>query len=168
VDDDHSSRPVITRGLKRPTRRLGRAVLQPAVAPFGAPASRCGLAARTRHPIWSCSVRGFACHRRYRRRGALLPHLFTLTRHAPGALERSGQRSLAPPLPLLSGPPDARRAVSFLCHCPSGIASCPGVTRRTALRSSDFPPRLRLRLRRGKPHQSRVESAAVVWLIATF
>src|SRR5688572_1711769 len=31
------------------------------------------------HPIWSCSVRGFACHRRYRRRGALLPHLFTLT-----------------------------------------------------------------------------------------
>ena len=31
------------------------------------------------HPIWSCSVRGFACRRRYRRRGALLPHLFTLT-----------------------------------------------------------------------------------------
>src|SRR5262245_38056743 len=24
-------------------------------------------------------MRGFACHRRYRRRGALLPHLFTLT-----------------------------------------------------------------------------------------
>src|SRR6266436_3724745 len=30
-------------------------------------------------PIWSCSVRGFACHRPYGRRGALLPHLFTLT-----------------------------------------------------------------------------------------
>jgi len=38
-----------------------------------------GRAVLNRHPIWSCSVRGFACHRRYRRRGALLPHLFTLT-----------------------------------------------------------------------------------------
>ena len=38
-----------------------------------------GRAVLWRHPIWPCSVRGFACHRRYRRRGALLPHLFTLT-----------------------------------------------------------------------------------------
>ena len=30
-------------------------------------------------PIWSCSVWGLPCHRLYRRRGALLPHLFTLT-----------------------------------------------------------------------------------------
>jgi hypothetical protein len=30
-------------------------------------------------PIWSCSVRGFACHSCYHERGALLPHLFTLT-----------------------------------------------------------------------------------------
>src|SRR5215471_5751698 len=29
--------------------------------------------------IWSCSVRGFACHPCYHGRGALLPHLFTLT-----------------------------------------------------------------------------------------
>src|SRR5439155_4797822 len=47
-------------------------------------------------PIWSCSVRGFACHQPYGRRGALLPHLFTLT------LRRG------------------RKAVCFLCHCPSG------------------------------------------------
>src|SRR4029079_1628539 len=30
-------------------------------------------------PIWSCSMRGLACHRCCQRRGALLPHLFTLT-----------------------------------------------------------------------------------------
>ena len=38
-----------------------------------------GRAVLSRLPIWSCSVRGFACHRPYGRRGALLPHLFTLT-----------------------------------------------------------------------------------------
>jgi len=32
-----------------------------------------------RFPIWSCSVRGLACHLPYGKRGALLPHLFTLT-----------------------------------------------------------------------------------------
>jgi len=30
-------------------------------------------------PIWSCSVWGFPCHRHCWQRGALLPHLFTLT-----------------------------------------------------------------------------------------
>src|SRR6187401_7588 len=29
-------------------------------------------------PIWPCSVRGFACHLSRDRRGALLPHLFTI------------------------------------------------------------------------------------------
>src|SRR5688572_4532741 len=38
-----------------------------------------GRAVLERSPIWSCSVRGFACHLPYGRRGALLPHLFTLT-----------------------------------------------------------------------------------------
>ena len=39
------------------------------------------LRAETRHaaPIRSCSRCGLPCHRRYRRRGALLPHPFTLT-----------------------------------------------------------------------------------------
>ena len=50
-----------------------------------------------RLPIWSCSVRGFACHPCHHGRGALLPHLFTLTHLR-------------------------RQAVYFLCHCPSG---CP-------------------------------------------
>ena len=52
-----------------------------------------------RFPIWSCSVRGLACHLPYGKRGALLPHLFTLTHRHPKAL---------------------RRAVYFLCHFPSG------------------------------------------------
>ena len=105
-----------------------------------------------RHPIWSCSVRGFACHRRYRRRGALLPHLFTLTRRVPGSLIRSPKAQIENPVhlegvvtcsnptsPLRSSQPDTRLAVFFLCHY-SVKLPCPGVTRRTALRSSDFPP----------------------------
>jgi hypothetical protein len=44
-------------------------------------------------------MRGFACHQLCSRRGALLPHLFTLTRRSA----RSARR----------------RAVSFLCHFPS-------------------------------------------------
>jgi len=35
--------------------------------------------AEARSPIWSCSRRGLPCHRCYHRRGALLPHHFTLT-----------------------------------------------------------------------------------------
>ena len=34
---------------------------------------------RSSLPIWSCSVWGLPCRRHYCRRGALLPHLFTLT-----------------------------------------------------------------------------------------
>ena len=37
------------------------------------------LQARVSLPIWSCSVWGLPCPRRYRRSGALLPHHFTLT-----------------------------------------------------------------------------------------
>src|SRR3954462_9083092 len=77
MDDDHSSSPVIADRIERPTRR-----------PSDGPSSL---------PIWSCSVRGFACHPCYHGRGALLPHLFTLT-----ATEAT--------------------AVYFLCHFPSG---CP-------------------------------------------
>src|SRR6266850_4652405 len=69
--DDHSSRLAITGEIQRPTRRLrtGRPTqLERRIE------RRAG-----RLPIWSCSVRGFACHRPYGRRGALLPHLFTLT-----------------------------------------------------------------------------------------
>ena len=75
-------------------------------------------------PIWSCSVWGLPCLRRYRRSGALLPHLFTLTLT-----------------------PCEARAVCFLWHWPSLSleAQGPDVIRHTALRSPDFPLPHRLR-----------------------
>jgi hypothetical protein len=66
--DGHSSGPRITAGLKRPTRRLWRAEQ-----------ARVQLAPESL-PIWSCSVWGLPCPLHYCRGGALLPHLFTLTR----------------------------------------------------------------------------------------
>ena len=53
-------------------------------------------------PIWPCSVRGLACHPPYGARGALLPHLFTLTSRRAGLA------------------PSSLEAVYFLCHFPSG------------------------------------------------
>jgi len=47
-------------------------------------------------PIWSCSVWGLPCLRRYRRSGALLPHHFTLTpRTGLMARSRGGMFSVA-------------------------------------------------------------------------
>jgi len=76
TDDDHSSSPIIAERVQQPTREphTGRV---------------------NRSPIWPCSVRGFACRRCCHRRGALLPHLFTIACLAASA-------------------------VYFLCHCPSG------------------------------------------------
>ena len=52
-------------------------------------------------PIRSCSRCGLPCHRRYRRRGALLPHPFTLTCHtrkyAGGFLSVALSLRLPPP-----------------------------------------------------------------------
>src|SRR6187399_1531009 len=112
--DDHSSRPGIARGLQRPTRwpRTGR------------PSSRNVLRRSSlRHPIWSCSVRGFACHRRYRRRGALLPHLFTLTSVARGGIFS---------VPLVR---QVTLPGRYPAHCPSefGLSSPPGTTREPRL-----------------------------------
>ncbi len=65
-------------------------VLSRATIPLGctSPCTSSGLPGNTRgpraaacaacFPIWPCSWRGFPCRRRYRRRGALLPHHFTL------------------------------------------------------------------------------------------
>src|SRR5262245_66110599 len=47
-------------------------------------------------------------------------------------------------LPRASPEGASRGAVSFLCHWSVRLL-CPGVTRRTALRSSDFPPAFVLR-----------------------
>src|SRR5262249_9534972 len=67
--DDHSSSSAIADGIERPTRR-----------PSDGP---------SRLPIWSCSVRGFACRPSCHGRGALLPHLFTLTLRWPDLTVRT-------------------------------------------------------------------------------
>ena len=69
--DGHSSGPRITAGLKRPTRKLG------------APSRHAQGVAPCSFPIWSCSVWGLPCPLHRCRGGALLPHLFTLTRVLP-------------------------------------------------------------------------------------
>ncbi len=76
-------------GVKKGSRPISR-VLSWATIPLGctSPCTSSGLPGNARgpraaacaacFPIWPCSRRGFQCRRRYRRRGALLPHLFTL------------------------------------------------------------------------------------------
>ena len=101
----HSSGTLVTERLVRPTQGLGRTTLE-------------------RPSTWPCSGWGLPCRNRYRLRGGLLPHLFTLTRGAKAA-----------------------RAVYFSVALSSRFPS-PGVTRHPALRSPDFPrgyPRDRLR-----------------------
>ena len=70
-----------------------------------------GRAALKRLPIWSCSVRGLACHSPYGERGALLPHHFTLT-----YLHKATQNGR----PRDNAKHALRLAVCFLCHFPSG------------------------------------------------
>jgi len=94
VVDSHSSGAAVASGLVRPTRE-----------PCGPQDSS---------PIWSCSGWGLQYHLNYSRRGALLPHHFTLTSANAG-----GIFSVA--LAVGSRPP--------------------GVTWHPALWSPDFPPR---------------------------
>jgi hypothetical protein len=84
VEDGHSSRRCIAAALQRPTRRFPlharqrRSWITHVRAPGRHAWQRIG-SRRQSLPIWSCSVWGLPCLRRYRRSGALLPHLFTLT-----------------------------------------------------------------------------------------
>ena len=74
----HSSRRrVAADAHQRPTRRF-RHVHRAAWARRAGAQRRLALADISL-PIWSCSVWGLPCPRRYRRGGALLPHHFTLT-----------------------------------------------------------------------------------------
>ena len=111
-------------------------IFQSSLAAPGRHRTRSLLRPRISLPIWSCSVWGLPCPRRYRRSGALLPHHFTLT-----------PAGLAVQANLLghSGSPSEEgvaEAVCFLWHWPSMSlnAHVPDVIRHTALRSSDFPP----------------------------
>src|SRR5271168_538026 len=66
--DGHSSGTFVAERLARPTRAAARKTRPAAPALPTPPAA----------PTWSCSRWGLPCHRRCRRRGALLPHHFTL------------------------------------------------------------------------------------------
>src|SRR5882762_5087840 len=73
--DGHSSGTMFAHGLEQPTRTASLT-------------SPCGVfafqrTARVAVPIRFCSRCGLPCHLRCRRRGALLPHLFTLTSPKP-------------------------------------------------------------------------------------
>jgi hypothetical protein len=100
--DGHSSRTPVTRRLQQPTRT---AVLDIDLKHRRLPAKPRAV------PIRSCSRWGLPCRPRCRRRGALLPHLFTLTatiRYAPRRYVLCGTfPRLAPagryPAPLVHG-----------------------------------------------------------------
>ena len=84
----HSSRRrVAADAHQRPTRRF-RQWLEPPCR-IGPMRNTAWLFRGASLPIWSCSVWGLPCLRRYRRSGALLPHHFTLT----PALEFSQRRA---------------------------------------------------------------------------
>src|SRR5688572_1082804 len=99
VDDNHSSSPAITGGIKRPTRKLQTG--RPRTLPYLA----------------------------LLRAGFCLPPMLPPARCA----------LTAPFHPCLPGCPD----IGGVFSVPLSFGSPrPGVTRRTALRSSDFPPHL--------------------------
>ena len=97
--DGHSSRGAVTHALEQPTRSVLIGTGRPSL------------------PIWPCSRWGLPCHERYRSRGELLPHRFTLA-----CVRRAGSS-----------------AVCSLLHFPSGLSPRPGVTWQRALWSPDFP-----------------------------
>ena len=109
IRDGHSSGTPVTRRLKQPTRTAGSGHRSRSFDAF-APKPRAV-------PIRSCSRWGLPCRRRYRRRGALLPHRFTLTVR-----------------------PEGKTAVCSLWHCPWARARrmLSGTARPW---SPDFPPR---------------------------
>jgi len=113
VVDSHSSGQRVATRLKQPTR------------------GQCG----PHHcpPIWSCSGWGLPCHRCCQRRGALLPHHFTLTSRGWRYIFCGTFRRLTPP----------RR---YLAPCPvePGLSSAPKFSKDESLKKK--APRLSGRL----------------------
>ncbi len=72
--DGHSSGTPVAERLMRPTRAAARRPARRRRPPEVDLRRQAAPAA----PTWSCSRWGFPCRRRCRRRGALLPHRFTL------------------------------------------------------------------------------------------
>ena len=162
--NDHSSSPGIAAGIKQPTRRLrtGRPQAPPYLVllragfclPPTLPPARCALTAPF-HP-YPPTPYGL-------RRGR--PDNLGLRRHCRRRLQRSV--ALVGPAASRSSPrrssrSERRRAVYFLCHW-SVRLPCPGVIRRTALWSSDFPLPNRLHQRPEAPAVSS-GSDRLAWL----
>jgi hypothetical protein len=99
VRDGHSSGTMFAHCLEQPTRTASL------TTPCGVIALR--RTSRVAVPIRSCSRCGLPCRFRCRTRGALLPHLFTLTTPTPRREKASGSFSVA--LSLGSPPPDVIR-----------------------------------------------------------
>ena len=109
----------ISRVLSRPEQASGAAIAIPLRRP--SPSASCDRPERRRGgspgtsdysgvpatPIWSCSRWGFPCRRRCRRRGALLPHRFTLAARPACRRQAGGVLSVA--LSLGSPPPGVTR-----------------------------------------------------------
>jgi hypothetical protein len=120
----HSSRRRVTANAhQRPTRRFRRHP-EPSER-IGPMRSAAWFPACASLPIWSCSVWGLPCLRRYRRSGALLPHLFTLTRLALG--QSGGMFSVA----LAVHEPSRPRPGRYPAHRPAEFGlSSPGLSRQ--------------------------------------
>ena len=114
--DGHFSRPAVAHGLQQPTRSVA------SEDRTGPPRFRRNAAAAA----WSCTRWGLPCHRRHRRRGALLPHPFTLT-CAP-AIRRSTRSHrrcalcCAVPERAVTSPPGGRYPPP--CPVVPGLSSC--------------------------------------------
>ena len=124
--DGHSSGTMFAHCLEQPTRTASLTSL-----PLALSLSR---TTRVAVPIRSCSRCGLPCRFRCRTRGALLPHLFTLTRRR--SLRCYG--AAGPRACRAEAPKGRRRAVRSLWHCPWG---CPRrMLSGTVCRwSPDFP-----------------------------
>jgi len=103
------------------------------------------LSANASLPIWSCSVWGLPCPRRYRRSGALLPHHFTLTAAPEFSQRQANPASRANSGIAFPGMPSRKRVAEAVSFCGTGRLCALKRTSRTLsgtlpLRSSDFPP----------------------------
>ena len=117
ADGGHSSGRPVTRSLERPTRSSDEA-------------GRLSLL------IWACWRWGLPCRRGHPRRGALLPHLFTLTGESPlTGLTRRAEPELA--LRAQSGMRIAGGVFSVALSLGSRRVA---VSHHRARSSSDFPP----------------------------
>jgi len=167
----HSSRRSVTAcAHQRPTRRF-RPLHWSSLAAPGRHRTRTLLRVRASLPIWSCSVWGLPCHRHYCRRGALLPHLFTLTGLAVQAyalrvnhpcrstgsrryvLCGTGRpRAFTPASRTLSGtlPCGVR---TFLSHQPSLAQWSPAATARSSCQPLVYPETCPHSLRAGHPER---------------